>query len=59
MLTEGLDEDAPSLLLGHDDEGRIVVSVMSDGEGGAIRLTGEQVEALKDALDEVWRRSAT
>jgi hypothetical protein len=35
MLTAGSDEDAPSLLVGQDDERRVVISVMSDGEGGA------------------------
>jgi hypothetical protein len=52
-VTKGLDEDAPSLVVGRNDEGRVVISVMSDGEGGAITLSDEQVAALRKALAEV------
>jgi hypothetical protein len=53
ILAESSDEDAPSLAVDRDDEGRVVISVLNAGKWAAIRLSDEQVAALRKALEEV------
>ena len=49
-LTETSDEDSPSLVLGHDNLGQLVISILSNGQEVSITLTEEQLRALIVAL---------
>jgi hypothetical protein len=40
LVESSSDEDAPSLMVGRDDEGRVVISGVSNGGGGGDHPVG-------------------